>query len=906
MYISNKPQLNIFMYRYRTQLILFFLFCLPFSSAVFCQFEDLTQKISAFNQKFPEEIVYIHIDREVYNPGDTLWFKAYLRHKVTLQENTLSKSLFIKLLSNNGRVVHQSIYPVFDSETIGQFKIEEGMKSGTYQLICYSSFMKNGEFSELYRKSIRIQEETTGRESFNYSFDQGHYSEGDTMEVSMSFLDAYKSELPDIKIKYKTLNEEGFYEKGSMNASTPGNLSLIVTQSLIKAPELELSATYKGDYFDTIVSLPILSNIEVEFYPEGGTMIEGMSNQIAFKADSESGIPFEIKGGLFTEQGEKIGEVNSDFMGMGSFLLIPEPGEKYHVQVTEPPNVDELFYLPEPNREGWVLQASYRNQNLLVTLNNTFPQATPALITVSIRDFLVRYTVREVDSFDSFSIPTGDLPAGIAVITLFDDQLLPRAERLVFINHEKRDLVQLESNRSSYLPRDSVRLKIRVSDHQNRPVKGSYSLTVVDEELCLTPAIDEPDAVSSLLLSSEIKGYIQTPGHYLNAKEPRGLYHLDLLLLTQGWRRYRYDYILENEIESLPPPRVYDVVSGQLFRYRYGRDGIPTKGIIQVFNSGGTAEFETDADGRFRYLHNYHPTLNPNVVLLGLGENENQRMEIHLDADEFEDQLIPFFISKADTLFYEPFYLPEPEVDFEDQYTLGINNKWIEEVNVYAKRRIDIEYLEQTFVNSSKVSKDMVLSAPDVYGALLNMGLPVREERDPQGFSMMVYDAYPRGPIHWFVDDFNRDYDFVKNLWTGDIKALFVVKFPDTQMFEIPDRDLDSDLSSVIVSIHTIPYLERAGPPRRSNSVILPKLSMSKEFYRPRYDTEAQRYSQVPDLRKTIHWEPRVVLDENGEASITYYNGDRYTRVSCILEGISKEGIPVYGKTGYNVYTVRE
>jgi hypothetical protein len=81
---------------------------------------------------------------------------------------------------------------------------------------------------------------------------------------------------------------------------------------------------------------------------------------------------------------------------------------------------------------------------------------------------------------------------------------------------------------------------------------------------------------------------------------------------------------------------------------------------------------------------------------------------------------------------------------------------------------------------------------------------------------------------------------------------------------------------------------------------------MNKEFYRPRYDTEARRYSQVPDLRKTIHWEPNVELDENGEVSLTYYNGDRYTRILCILEGVSKDGTPVYGEKGYHIYTIRE
>jgi hypothetical protein len=645
----------------RQKLIILFLLSFAANSfRVEGQLNTIIEKISEYNQAYPEEILYMHVDREVYNPGDTLWFKTYLRHKVTLEENTLSKTVFVKLLNRQGFVVHESIHPVFESESLGQFEIEEGLASGYYQLICYSSWMKNGDYERLYRKTIRIQEEALGKESFTYRLNRERYVEGDTIHASLSFLDKSETEVGGVQIRYRTRRPGGLISRGSLETMYGEEMTLIVDKELVEAPEVELSASYKGYYFDSIVSLPILGKFDLGIYPEGGTLVEGLSNRIAFKVHSETGIPFEVEGGLYTEEGEKLEDIASDHLGMGSFMLVPETGKSYYLEVNQPVQGKERYYLPEIQKEGWVLQANYRDPNLIVTLNHTFADSKRALITLSVRDFMLRYSIKEVNGFDSFHLPCADLPPGIAVITLFDEQLRPQAERLVFINHERISRVDMETEFESYLPRDSVRLKLKVTDYRGVPLSGSFSLSVVDEQLCMSSVVDEPNIVSSYLLSSEIKGHIQDPAYYFEESDPDHRYRMDLLLLTQGWRRYRYDHIL--------------------------------------------------------------------------------------DADEFEEGFDPYFKVRADSIFFMPHQTPKLQVDFQDQYTLGLNNKWLEEVTVHGRRNQRIEFVEETFVNSSTATEQLITSSPDVFGSLLNMGLPVREERGEGGEDILIYEAYPRGP----------------------------------------------------------------------------------------------------------------------------------------------------------------
>lgn len=864
------------------------------------QFDGMVESISAYNQKFPKEAVYVHMDREVYNPGDTLWFKVYLRDHLTLTDATISLTISVKLLNSSGRLVHESKHPVFQSESVGQIPLDKNMGSGNYKLICYSSWMKNDTFSELYQKSFRLKEESLARESFRVILDRAVYQEGDTITGSIDFLDRYSEEIKNARVRCRVGQPGRYLSKFNIKTGEGMNLRIPVSRELLEHPHVDISTQFRGFYFDTLIHLPVPKNFNVGFYPEGGNLVAGLSNRVAFKATTENQLDVSVSGRVVTEDGSFVTEIQSEHQGMGVFSIFPEAGRKYYLEVTDPPNQEERFALPEALDQGWLLKTAYNKRKLSVSLSHTFGTTEAALVLISVRGVLISYLERSVTGFDTFSIPTENIPAGIAVVTLFDSSGEARAERLVYINPEDQNLAVLESDRKSYLPRDSVALRIKVTDQENKPVTGSFSLSVVDQQLGMSAAINEHNVISSLYLGPEIKGRVSGPEYYFNSKQAIVSHHLDLLLMTQGWRRFRYESMLNSDMNAKSPPQFQDVVYGQLLKYKYARNGVPAHGTVRVYNAGGTADFETDENGRFRYLHTYSTELNPNIMLFGYGDDPEDKVEIILDPDHFEEEIGTYFKERIDSLFRIWYQHPEPEVDFMDQYMLGVNNQWIEEVIVYGNRRKDYEFAEEGFTMGSQAPDDLIRSSHDVYGILVNMGLPIEWGNDNLVYSAGLY----AGPLTWFVDDFQRDYDFVRSLWTGDIKALFVVKFPDTQQLLLATAT--EDQAMMVITIHTVPFSEWTGPPRRRNSVILPKLATAREFYRPRYDTEAKKHSSVPDLRKTIHWEPRVTLDEHGEATITYYNGDRYTRVSCILEGISDKGIPVHSESSYNVYTIRE
>jgi hypothetical protein len=143
------------------------------------------------------------------------------------------------------------------------------------------------------------------------------------------------------------------------------------------------------------------------------------------------------------------------------------------------------------------------------------------------------------------------------------------------------------------------------------------------------------------------------------------------------------------------------------------------------------------------------------------------------------------------------------------------------------------------------------------------------------------------------------DYSYAYTILPEEISEYTVIEGPDVQSLYGWGIDY-------VIDVKTKPLSERVESWKWKNPVNINKFAVAKEFYNPVYDTEEKRSSFVPDLRKTILWEPELQLEENGTAKIKFYNGDRYTRIKCILEGITDEGVPVHAEHYYDVTLTRE
>ena len=290
---------------------------------------------------------------------------------------------------------------------------------------------------------------------------------------------------------------------------------------------------------------PAPSGAPLQFgvFPEGGELIAGLQNLVAFKAVGPDGDPVEVKGTL-VKADKPICRFKTTHAGMGRFLFTPEKQAVYHIRLDEYP--DSTFPVPPAQDNGILLQLEKQEKDSIAfKLLSNQPGKTTVYLRLQVRGMTQAVASATLADSVTVKIPLADVPSGIAEATLFDDQLRPLAERLVFLRPEQRLNVSMQEMKQQYQPREKVTLKIKTTNAEGKPVPAVLSLTVHDR-LFGNPR-NGRDILNYYLLSTQLRGRIYDPTYYFDDTHTNRLEALDLLLLSQGWRQYTWNETLLKE-----------------------------------------------------------------------------------------------------------------------------------------------------------------------------------------------------------------------------------------------------------------------------------------------------------------------------------------------------------------------
>jgi hypothetical protein len=734
-------------------------------------------------------------------------------------------------------------------------------------------------------------------------FDKPEYSPGDTILMQVNCYDDLNRAVDDVSFSYSFLSGKKVLQKGHGNTSFSWlePLKVIIPPGTDTISSIEFRSSYKSQRLDTIYALPVSHDIHLDFFPEGGYCINGIETKIAFKAVTNNGNPVEIEGEITDHEGRVIGTAVSRHDGMGVFLFRSQQDRSSYFHVTRPAGLDKIFLLPEGRDEGWQMDIKTENNNdheieLEITSINT--ENDIVLITLMIRGYLCYYDVIKTGRKRSVKIPVEDFPQGIAVLTLFDTRLQPQSERLVYIHPGCNYQANLLTDRPRYIPRDSVLLSVSLLCENPALPRGTYSLSVIDDQLCSSLALEEPGIKSSLLLSPEIHGKIHRPDYYFDEKNAAAQEDLDLLLMTQGWRNYKYLDETGDSVKTVKPENK-DIISGRLMKQPPGAESRVTDGSLTVYYSGNSTVIPVSKDGQFSFIPGYSAELNSGIFLYAEDKNGRSNLSIILDSSAFENQLQSYLKYLTDSLGRIPVRPVADKYSFQDLFSLSLeNHQWLEEVIIrktVKTKELSIADLAFSKRKADQFEIDMAVHMEDIESIVR------KSNRD----SVPVYYCID-GILQFTYESTDRsfavmvpDYSYAYHILPEQIEEYTVIRGPEVQA-------LYGYGIEYVIDVKTKPFSDREASRRWENPVRIEKFAIAKEFYKPLYDTEEKRKSTIPDLRKTIHWEPELHLREDGTAELIFYNGDRYTRIRCILEGITEEGIPVHAEHYYNVTLTRE
>lgn len=658
--------------------------------------------------------------------------------------------------------------------------------------------------------------------------------------------------------------------------------------------------------------------LNVRFFPEGGQLVEGVTSQVAFKAESKNGGNIELSGTIYTKEGTEITSFETLHDGMGHFEYTPSDqpaiakvsfqGKKYE------------FTLPQALPNGYVLSTVSNAGALLVRVscNAATPQDTLAVfISHQGRPSIHQLISCRADAPQEFILPTRKLPAGVLQVSLINRAGNTLCERFVFANPRAPLQISTEGLKEVYAPYAPIRCELQVKNAKGEPVSGELSVSIRDGVRSDYLEYDN-NIFTDLLLTSDLKGYIHQPGYYFASPSPRKQTELDVLLMVHGWRKYDMSQAISTApFTPLQLPEAQLVLNGQVKStiLKNKLKDIALSVIVKKddqFITGGTV---TDENGRFTIpVEDFEGTTEAVIQTRKVGKERNKDASILIDRN-FSPAPRAYGYKELHPEWKDLAYWQQKAESFDSLYMDSIRKVEglyvLDEVEIKSKRR-------QGSNMATKISEKSIDAYYDVRrsvdvlrdnGKIVTTIPELMEKLSPQFYWDRTNDkhTYRQKPICYIMDNHILSETETQMMLTevDGLASIIISKgtggidddiIQNTKMSEVTDST-GVDISKLDrYSVFYLIPLPRRDVLNKSQSAVLGTrqtviqgYTRPLEYYSPAYPTK-ELYMDKVDKRRTLYWNPSVQADGNGKAVIECYNNQYSTPLIIQAETLGKDG----------------
>lgn len=827
-------------------------------------------------ERIPKEKLYLHLDKPFYGAGEKIWFKGYLVNAITYQDNAQSNFIITELINRSDSIVERKKIRRDSLGFHNAFTLPATLPAGDYYLRGYSNWMLNEDPDFFFSRNIKIGNsiDNTIVSSIEYQQeDDTHYT------AKIKFTSNVQAVFENTTIKYLYLENGKIKNKGKKKTDENGWISISLPD--LKSPvarRIEVEFDDPQYIYKRTFHLPVFTNdFDVKFFPEGGALINIPHQNVAFKAQGADGFSKEIEGFLFNSKGDTLTNFRSEHNGMGIFTMNPVNNETYYVTVRTNDSITKRFDLPAIEPKGISIAMSHYKQEIRYEIQKTEATEWPQKL------FLLAHTrgklaiLQPINPKRTFGKMNDSLfTEGITHFMLIDEQGNALSERLIFVPDHKPNQWQITTDQPTYGKREKVSLQIAAKDSEGNPVEGTFSVSITDRK-SIQPDSLADNILSNLLLTSDLKGYVEDPAFYFLNQDARTLRSIDYLMMTHGWRRHKMENVLRtpslnftNYIEK------GQTISGRIMGF-FGAN--VKKGPICVLAPKYNIIATTETDEKGQFIVNTSFRDSTTFLVQARTKKGFAGVDILMDPPQYPvaTHKAPYF--NGATTFMEDYLM-----NTRDQYYMegGMRVYNLKEVTVTAKRERP--------------------SSKSIYTGGINT-YTVEEDR-LQGYGQTAFDAASRLPsvtitngseIHIrnnsepaiiVIDDivYEDASDILKDIQVSDMSSISLLRGADAVI--LGPR---ASGGAVVITLKD----PRNLPARPAQGIITYTplgYSESVEFYHPTYDTPEKKNAQRSDFRSTVYWNPELRLDAEGKATIEYYTPDSTAPEDIIIEGVDKNG----------------
>ena len=826
--------------------------------------------IHQFNELFPQEKVYLQFDNTSYYTGETIWFKAFVTSASTLGR-AQSKVLYVDLLSPTGVLLKQQ-----------KLKIVAGQADGSFPLL-------DGSTAQAREKRGVV------------GYPSGFYE----VRAYTSYMLNFEDEILFSRVLavYDPPKEEGNYYESS--------------------PVITLKRSETSEFRPKTEKL---RKINTSFYPEGGHLVIGKPCRVAFKVTDDTGFGVDATGQI---EGKNI-SFSTVHDGMGWFTFTPQE-RSADVEITVD-GTSKSFSLPEAEPSGYVMTVDpIGSDSIRISVDGSGINSTTLGIGLTCRGELMDFgTIETGPSPAEMIIPMHGVPEGVCRVYLFDRKGIQYASRSLYHRSKvtKAPVLEVKSDKGSYGPFEKITLDFTLTEKES-PFRDRFCLSVRDSRTQNNAYTD--DLRTSMLLSSDLRGFIEHPSWYFDSDAPERDEALDLLCLVQGWERYDWE-IMTGQKQFSERHRMEEslTLNGWILNSsgKKKMEGVEVSASLVPQDKTQTEiySYKTDKLGYFGFDIGAEFYDKAKFTISATTDRENlvgtsARIQIDRPTSPPVRAYTPgelvFSGIKGGTINKRNGKKNEDEIEFPT--VINIETGYLlPDVDIDEERM----YIDYFTFNAFDVVKDVELEldkgdySTDLMGYLIDKGYEVVLS-DSGGTVGSINGWEPFFYIHNKSKYLYQGiYEHPGAIDARDIKSIMIFDRPMFLMNILAQCPLYQDyLNASIQTIFgedlyrrmvlvDVQIKEEGELSTRDELFKINKRITTVDGYSRPYSFYSPEYPQGPvfgdvDYRRTLYWNPNVITDEDGKAQVEFYNNSITRHFNIEAAGITSAGVPYILDTGF-------
>ena len=871
---------------------LVFIFSMFISVTAIGQQNAIT-KTDFFNQYtklLSPEKVYLHTDKDAYFATDTIWFSGYVENASYASEFDESNYIYVELICDELQRSVSSLkkYAEYKSNVSVRKKIKRVDNS-------FQGHIVVPELNSTGRAVIRAYTYWMLNRPAEYMF----YKE---LEVANPMKDKLIDEMAKKQIKHN----KDYLLMGEMS------------------PEEKLKNQDKKD----------LERYDVQFLPESGNYVYGQKAVMYVKAVGTGGAGVQVFGEIYNSKDEIVGKYRTDDSGFARAVLEIVDNKKFYATVKDTLGYEgEKVKLYEPLDKGITINGrmivsgnqEYSANDRVVFSINIHPDLLDNTLAICFHNGSEIYYCRNLSKrVETAALNLKSLTPGIHSISVIDNNGNVYAERPFVVLPTGGEPIDVITEQKRYGKRELVNIKINVPTNLLDST-SNFSVAVTDSDLASNS--EKTTMQSYMLLKSELRGYVENIEWYFNdtISLAARMLKADLLMQTQGWRYYDIEKILKGKTSAPNFGREYtQTIAGKVVN----PIGLTRKATVSFLAPSINFKAIGQIDSGFFVLNNVDFPEETRFIVSAIGKNGKSQIHTPVLQNDIFAPVIKYPVKTERVTYSKPYsnivekiYYEKDDGEHSMAYELDpvvVTSQFVRLKNSpsplpefplkreWVRDSIDMKSYSRNYTVSSYV----VATYPGVreyYGQTTSDyvrkpqsegdGIPYGSLIGPKWSPGSMSAGVVTKPSRWglVLVYLNGTYipaiggqalHQVLNLPLSDVESIIYVSGASASTFQ-PAFTADEVSPYPVLMVRTKPHVRTDQVPYNVSGGYPLGWQKPARFYSPKYDTPESKRSKAKDNRITLYWNPAVKLDENGEATISFYTSDSDSQYRIEVEGRS-------------------